>query len=457
MKASIIIPTYNAEKTIKKCIQSAINQTISKNEYEILIIDDQSEDDTVMILEKYLKEFNNIRLIKQMNRGQCGAQNRGISEAEGEYICYLHDDDVMENCLLDKCISKMEKYNLDFINFNYKISYDFAKNRDSEIFELKNIESNKIMTGVDFFVQERWAGPEFAFMFNRKFLIDNNLLFDETLKIGDFDFMIRLFMSSNRVMRLDDILYIHKQSNYNTTNNMGYMKYVNTRQIALYKYCDIIQDYIKKDIRILNSASNYFIDELIGLVENVKLLKGLNTELILKTILNIFINKYIKIFINKSDINIYMAFLNLINLTEYVSIMNGENKLVDNLIKETLDKVDAYRRKILMEMPFDKKNFLIGIYGIGSHTMKMLEYYTKNIGKIEAEIKFIDSDKGNNNEKFKGKEIVNVKNVNNFNFDCIIISSFSFEDQLIMNLKHYEKKNIPIYRIYKNLKYILFK
>ena len=100
IKLSIIIPVYNIEKYIGRCIESCLKQDIPINEYELLIIDDGSQDDSMTIVRQYAHQYCNIRYIEQTNAGPSVARNRGILEAKGEYLWFIDgDDDIQENTL----------------------------------------------------------------------------------------------------------------------------------------------------------------------------------------------------------------------------------------------------------------------------------------------------------------------------------------------------------------------
>lgn len=98
---SVVIPAYNAEKTIEKTIQSAITQTYS--DIEVIIVDDYSQDGTVKIATAYAKKDNRIKIFQnQANRGVAFARNRGVGEAKGDWIAFLDSDDQWDSSKLEK-------------------------------------------------------------------------------------------------------------------------------------------------------------------------------------------------------------------------------------------------------------------------------------------------------------------------------------------------------------------
>lgn len=88
-KLSIIIPMYNVDQYIGKCLDSCLKQDISKDEYEIIVVDDESPDNSSSIVEEYMKNNMNIRLIYRKNGGLSAARNTGLKEAKGEYIWFV--------------------------------------------------------------------------------------------------------------------------------------------------------------------------------------------------------------------------------------------------------------------------------------------------------------------------------------------------------------------------------
>lgn len=115
---SIIMPAYNAEKYIEESIESICKQTYFN--WELLIIDDNSNDNTLQIVNKYSKEDKRIKIIKQeTNKGVAQARNVAIKESSGKYIAFLDSDDLWEKQKLEKQIKFMENKKINFSFTNY--------------------------------------------------------------------------------------------------------------------------------------------------------------------------------------------------------------------------------------------------------------------------------------------------------------------------------------------------
>lgn len=114
-KVSIIIPVHNSYKYLKQCLESVINQTY--NNFEILIIDDHSSDDSIKLVESF--KDKRIKIFSSDNYGVSYARNKGIDEASGVYICFLDSDDYWDKNKLKKQVKFMKKYNSAFIYTKY--------------------------------------------------------------------------------------------------------------------------------------------------------------------------------------------------------------------------------------------------------------------------------------------------------------------------------------------------
>lgn len=110
---SIIIPIYNVSRYLNKCIQSIVNQ--SYKDFECILIDDGSSDGCEMICDQWAQKDSRIKVIHQSNQGVSKARNRGIAEAQGEYITFIDSDDWIDPNYLNELFQPIEKYNVDLV------------------------------------------------------------------------------------------------------------------------------------------------------------------------------------------------------------------------------------------------------------------------------------------------------------------------------------------------------
>ena len=118
MDLSVIIPAYNAQHTIARCVESVLSS--SKYLLEIIIVDDGSTDDTLTLLCNLQQKYSNIVVLTQKNAGPSSARRLGLTRASGSYITFVDSDDYLETCAYDKLLDVLSSTNVDLLEFGYK-------------------------------------------------------------------------------------------------------------------------------------------------------------------------------------------------------------------------------------------------------------------------------------------------------------------------------------------------
>ena len=189
MKFSIIVPTYNREKYIIKCIDSVLDQTYDN--FEVIIIDDGSTDNTENLVKKY--QDKRIKYFKNENHGIGYSRNFGINKAKGDYIFFLDSDDYLEENMLEEVLNNIKNH--DILIFNYK-----------EIYEVDN---HILLNGFDEFsdytlekhpelINKINLGPCNK-VFSTKLFKDKENRFPEDIKYEDFPLIIKLFKEAKKI------------------------------------------------------------------------------------------------------------------------------------------------------------------------------------------------------------------------------------------------------------------
>lgn len=114
---SVIMPIYNAEKYVKKSIDSLVNQTT--NEIEIILVDDGSTDGSGSICDQY-DGSENVKIIHKENGGICTARNAGLLQAEGQYVSFIDSDDFMDLVAYEKIIKVLKNNQADILDFGWR-------------------------------------------------------------------------------------------------------------------------------------------------------------------------------------------------------------------------------------------------------------------------------------------------------------------------------------------------
>lgn len=126
MKISIVVPVYNVSAYLSTCLDSLLDQGMAEDDYEIIVIDDGSPDNSGQIADAYAAKHQAIRVIHQANRGLSGARNVGIAAAKGEYLWFVDSDDLIAPQMLPRLLALMDEHQLD------KLMFHFIKFMDSE-------------------------------------------------------------------------------------------------------------------------------------------------------------------------------------------------------------------------------------------------------------------------------------------------------------------------------------
>lgn len=205
---SIIVPIYNAEKYLNRCIDSLINQT--KEELEIILINDGSTDNS----EKIIKEYNDkrIKYFKNKNQGIGKTRNFGIEKTTGKYIMFVDSDDYIEKDACEKLYSKAINNNLDIVICDFFKINDLG---ETEQITIPDFEDSSLKENPDIITE--FLAP-WAKLYSRELIIDNNIRFVENLKYEDAPFVIEALCCANKIGKLNECLnYYLVHTNSETT------------------------------------------------------------------------------------------------------------------------------------------------------------------------------------------------------------------------------------------------
>lgn len=240
---SIIIPMYNTERYIIKCLESLNNQTIK--DFEIIIIDDGSSDESYKKAEEYLKsKVLSYRIITQRNLGQSVARNEGIKNAIGKYVFFLDSDDFVENNLVEKTKEAVYKIESDLLLFGYK-----RVKADGTI--IPNMQQSfdgpkEIKNGIDVFYAYKnnqiriWTS---SLIYNREFILKNNLKYlANCYGAEDLNFIFKSLMKAKKVGFIEDILSYYYQRADSLTNSPDIKK-----NITVVNAMEDVCEFIKKN------------------------------------------------------------------------------------------------------------------------------------------------------------------------------------------------------------------
>lgn len=269
---SIIIPVYNSEKYIHKCLESVLRQSEYSFNYEIILIDDGSTDRTNIILKNFANNHENITLITQSNQKQGAARNRGLEIATGKYIWFVDSDDWIKLdafLLIEKYISQYPQ--VDLIRFGA-----------SEIDARGNIKQREnkhnyytVYKNMDILREDKFNVNSPFHLIKKSFLDENNIQFMEGVYYEDNEFFFKIFLKPHLFVSVPDILYYVRLSESSTTRSSNYTRIFDNILVIDKMVSDV--KHVELDVALRISISNLFMRKinavLFSLLNSPKLFK----------------------------------------------------------------------------------------------------------------------------------------------------------------------------------------
>ena len=259
-KLSFILPVYNVEKYLEKCVKSIRDKNMPYNEYEIIVINDGSPDNSEILIKKLQNEIPNIVLINQDNAGVSVARNKGIEIAKGEYLVFIDPDDFVNPDLLNKLYNRAKKDNLDILlsgRSRIKPNGLFVHQLGYELIE------NRIFDGISAYYEKDKTHPIFdssvGRLYRRELIKNNNILYPAgVIHIQDGVFVRKIFTVAKRVGFSNyDFYQVFERPGSTTRSSIAKKKIAAVGDIRSVK--DLINfrkmhDFNKEQLNLINTS-----------------------------------------------------------------------------------------------------------------------------------------------------------------------------------------------------------
>lgn len=227
MEISIIVPAFNIGEEVCYCLDSLVNQTLPDNQYEIIVVDDRSTDNTFDVLREYAQRYRNIRLLQTMvNSGAGGAYNEGLRHCMGQWIMFVDQDDFIELEACEKLLNFSKDTAADVIGFGYGVTEKHSFNSDLR----QTIPfSNELIGPVDTLQKKKRLYQTFAStwvrIYRRTVLINENSLggcFPEMTTYEDFPVMGDILVMNCRHFDIFPQTLYHYYHNTKSVSHSGF-------------------------------------------------------------------------------------------------------------------------------------------------------------------------------------------------------------------------------------------
>lgn len=275
---SIIVPIYNVEGYMRKCIDSILEQ--SYKNFELILINDGSSDSSGEICDEYTMKDKRVRVIHQKNGGASSARNNGLKNATGKYIYFIDSDDYLaHNEVFEKAHNIILKNkNVDIIKLKQKAFKD-GTNDFYKVYKYKDITAINGLNGVEAMLKlcetDQMVVSVYSYIIKREIIIDNEIYFIEGMYSEDINWVPRVFIVADEVNTIDDFAYCRRQNRPGQVTFKANLK----RDLDCAK---IVDDWFqqKENLTLLNKNEksfyfwSYLASIFIALISNQYFYKG---------------------------------------------------------------------------------------------------------------------------------------------------------------------------------------
>jgi len=224
MKLSIIVPVYNVEQYIRSCVQSIYRQGLSEDDFEVILVNDGTQDNSFDVIGDIIAHHTNIIILEQSNQGLSAARNIGLLKASGQYILFLDSDDLLIDNTLPQLISLTNDHPVDLL------IADFVKLNNEEINTFEKAVLPNVLT------EQKSASEIFLQSFNPKqcyvwrtiyrktFLDENNLKFIPGIYFEDVPFTTECLLKAKECLKTTHTFYIYRQRENSIVSSINLKK-----------------------------------------------------------------------------------------------------------------------------------------------------------------------------------------------------------------------------------------
>ena len=265
---SVIMPVYNGEKYLKESVESVLNSTLN-DKLELICVNDGSKDNSLEILEEYLKKDSRLVILNQENQGEAVARQNGLNLAKGEYVAFIDQDDKIEPNAYEIAYNYMREYDADIICFGWRnFSDDGSKivRNDCLFDELKIYD--------DWWEAKKHRGSIYLWnkLYKRSLIVDNDVRFDPNLRITDDEgFNLCAYSQAKKIIHIPYVFYNYRQNTSSLMFTTSLVKLIKS-YIEMWKY---VKYYYKQHninisyFKMLGYFLSVYKDEMLSLIRTL--------------------------------------------------------------------------------------------------------------------------------------------------------------------------------------------
>ena len=246
LKLSIIVPVYNVENYVRDCFNSIFRQKLNDDDFEVIIINDGTEDNSMTVIADIISQHHNIIIVNQENQGSSVAWNKGIAIANGEYILLVDADDLLIERRLKLLLEKAIETKADIVVPEF-IEVDDEEITESKVAHLTALHqplSFQRTTGKEMFLLDLHPSECFVWrkLYKKKFLIQNHLSFVPGIHFQDIPFTNECYIVAGKCFKASQLFYIYRKRKGHATHDFRFNKSCENA-IAIAKTWELISRY----------------------------------------------------------------------------------------------------------------------------------------------------------------------------------------------------------------------
>lgn len=248
MLLSIIIPLYNSEKFIPICLGSLLDQDLAKKDYEILIINDGSTDNSLDVASAFAEKYSNISVHNKSNGGVGSTRNMGLSLAKGEYIYFIDSDDYLMPNVLNTLLNTAKSNSLDILTFISKPITKLSLSQENS--DTINPQISNVYNGIDYIANNHYQNEVWWYLIKRTFIEESEIKFIEDRWMEDAILTVQLFLSANSMAKLPLDAHRHvivEGSAMTSKEPAHYLRVIDDNINAANVFESLIEDLEKKN------------------------------------------------------------------------------------------------------------------------------------------------------------------------------------------------------------------
>lgn len=394
MKLSVIIPFFNAEKYIDKCLDSIVNQTIGINNLEVILIDDASTDNSLAIVQEYVSKYSSLKIIKnKINKGAGLSKNEGLKHVSCDYVTFVDADDFVSLNAFKYCLDNIESSDLLIFNADF---YD----KDVNFLEVHkaNFKENKIISDIHDFPELIFLTSTGGKVFNKslfKYLNFSSKTYDDNLVA------VNTILNASSIVLLKDATYFYRDNVNSITHDIK-IKNVFDLTSSIKELFDLDNDFVNLlAIKFIHDVLFWIYYYEWSIEDEIAMVSKLQDSIKL---------------ISKEEIAMYKSLI-----YEHYPIYEEDILNLLNYDAET------FLAKYKYFKPLAKVNTIANLYidignGFNENDMISMEYMPYKVNKLVFNLKDYDNIKSLRFDPIEG-EFCKVKLLNDF--DIVSVNSFN--------------------------------